>query len=88
MTPALVYAVIKYRRELIAQKLDDSGIHLYVRKFCSRPTSQVSASEQSRCSALVVERAVLMKIRSVYTRYKRSRNGGRDDVLLKCNIRH
>jgi len=56
---------IKYRRELIAQKLDDNGIHfLYPRKFCSRPTSDVSASEQSRCSASV-ERAVLVYTISV-----------------------
>jgi len=33
-TPALVYTVINYRRELIAQKLDDNGFHLlYARKF-------------------------------------------------------
>jgi len=101
------FAVINYIRELIAQKLDDTGIHsiygfywnkswwcllrrrnpysvlksdsllgkdffsidngthLYARKFCKRPTSEVSASEQSRCSPSV-ERAVLVYIRSVY----------------------
>jgi len=49
----------------MSQKLDDNGIHfLYARKFCRRPTSVVSASEQSRCSASV-ERAVLVYIRSV-----------------------
>ena len=31
----------------------DNGIHLYARKFCRRPTSEGSASEQSRCSASV-----------------------------------
>jgi len=40
---ALAFTVINYRRELIAQKLDDNGIHfLYARKFCRRPTSEVS----------------------------------------------
>jgi len=48
------------RHELIAKKLDNNGIHfLYPRKFCRRPTSDVSASEQSGCSA-PVERAVLV----------------------------
>jgi len=61
----LAYTVINCRRELIAQKLDDNGIHfLYPRKFCRRPTSDVNASEQSSCSASV-ERAVLVYIRSV-----------------------
>jgi len=56
----------------------DSGIHLlYARKFCRRPTSEVSASEQSRYSASV-ERAVLVYSRSVQIQYnKRNRNGGR-----------
>jgi len=40
---ALAFTVINYIRELIAQKLDDNGIHfLYARKFCRRPTSEVS----------------------------------------------
>ena len=53
-------------RELIAQKLYEHGIHfLYARQFCSRPTSsEVSASEQSPCSVLI-ERALLVYIRSV-----------------------
>ena len=43
----------------------DNGIHfLYARMFCRRRASEVSASEQSRCSASV-ERAVLVYIRSV-----------------------
>jgi len=43
----------------------DNGIHfLYARMFCRRPTSEVSASEQSRFSASV-EHAVLVHIRSV-----------------------
>jgi len=50
----LAYTVINYRRELIAQKLDDNGIHfLYARKFCRRSVSDVNASEQNRCSASV-----------------------------------
>jgi len=60
-----VYTVVNYRRELIAQKLDDYGIHfLYARTFCRRPTSDVNTSEHSRCLASV-ERAVLVYIRSV-----------------------
>ena len=63
-----------------------SGIHLlYARKFCRRPPSEVSASEQSRYSASV-ERAVLVYSRSVQIQYnKRNRNGGRNDFLLKRN---
>jgi len=58
----LAFTVINYIRELIAQKLYDSGIHfLDARKFCRRPTSKVSASEQSRCSTSV-ERAVLVYV--------------------------
>jgi len=56
--------VINYRRELIAQKLDDNEIHfLYARKFCRRPTSDANAQEQSRCLASV-EPVVLLYIRS------------------------
>jgi len=63
----LALTVINYIRELITQKLDDNGIHfLYARKFRRKPTSDVSASEQSRCSASV-EGAVLVYIRSVQT---------------------
>jgi len=41
--------------EFIAQKLDDNRIHFsHARKFCSRPTWEVSASEQNRCLASVV----------------------------------
>jgi len=61
----LSVTVINYIRELIAQKLDDNGNHfLYARNFCRKPTSEVSASEQSRCS-VSIERAVLVYIRSV-----------------------
>ena len=61
----LSVTVIYYKRELIAQKLDDNGNHfLYARNFCRKPTSEVSASEQSRCS-VSIERAVLVYIRSV-----------------------
>ena len=43
------------------KKLDDNGIHfLYARKFCRRPTLEVSASsEQSLCPASI-ERAMLV----------------------------
>jgi len=52
-------------RELITQKFDDNGIRfLYARTFCRRPTSEVTASEQSRCLASV-ERAVLVYTTSV-----------------------
>jgi len=37
---------MNYIRELIAQKLDDNGIHFYERKFCKTPISEVSAFEQ------------------------------------------
>jgi len=48
------YQLDNYIRELIGQKLDGNGTHfLYARRFCSRPNSKVSASEQSRCSASV-----------------------------------
>jgi len=59
----------------------------YAWKFCRRPgSSEVIASEQSLCSASN-ERAVLVYIRCVQIPYKkRSRNVGRDDLLLKCNI--
>jgi len=46
--------VINYIHELIAQKLDGNGIR--------RLTLEVSASDQSCCSA-TVERAVLLYIR-------------------------
>jgi len=56
----LAFTVINYIRELIAQKLDVDGIHfLYARTFWRRPTSEVSASEPSRCSASV-ERALFL----------------------------
>jgi len=63
---SLAFTFINYIRELIAQKLDDNGIHfLYARRFCRRPTSSdVIASEQNLCSASI-ERAVLVYIRSV-----------------------
>ena len=61
----LAFTVINHIRELITQKLDDNGTHfLYERKFCRRPTSEVSASEQRHCSASI-ERAVLVYMRSV-----------------------
>ena len=56
--------VINYIHELIAQNLNDNGIHLYARKFCGRPAAEVSASEQNRCLASV-ERVTLLYIRSV-----------------------
>jgi len=67
----------------------DNGIHfVYAQKFCRRSTSEVSTSEQSLCSASV-KRAVLVYTRSVKIQYdKRSRNGGRDAFLLKCNTGH
>jgi len=38
--------VINYRRELIAQTLDDNWIHfIYVRKFCRRPPSDVTVPQ-------------------------------------------
>ena len=44
----LAFTVINYIRDLIAQKLDDNGIHFfYVRKFCRRPASEVSVFEKS-----------------------------------------
>jgi len=59
-TRAPAFTVINYIRGLIAQILDDNGIHfLHARKFCMRPTSEFSASEQSRCSSSV-EHAVLV----------------------------
>jgi len=51
--------------KFFAQKLDDDGIHfLCALKFCRKPTSEVSGSEQSLWSASI-ERAVLGYIRSV-----------------------
>jgi len=61
----LTFTVINYIRELIAQKLDDNGIHfLNARKFCGGSIAEVSASEQSRCLASV-KCATLVHIRRV-----------------------
>jgi len=50
----LAFTVINYTRELIAQKSGKNRIHFsYARTFCRRPTSDVNASEQNRCSASV-----------------------------------
>ena len=84
----LAFTVINHICELIAQNLDDNGIHfLYARKFCRRSALEVSVSEQSLCSALV-EHAVLVYIRSMYVQYnKHNRNGGHN-FLFKCYIGH
>ena len=41
-----------------------TGSIAHMHEFCRRPTSKVSASEQSLCSALI-EHAVLVCIRSM-----------------------
>ena len=65
-TPAVTSInYIRENLEIFHSKIIWEGIHfLYARKFCRRPTSEVSASEQSLCSASI-ERAVLVYIRSV-----------------------
>jgi len=64
----LAFAFINHIRELIAQKLYDNGIHFsYARKFCRRPTSEVSASIKAKSLSASIEHAefVLVYIRSV-----------------------
>jgi len=64
VTSALAYAVINYRRELIAKKLDDSRIHfLYAVKFCRR-TIQKSVP-QSKVAVLFRLNVLCWYIRSV-----------------------
>jgi len=65
VTSALVaYMVINYRRELIAKKLDDSGIHfLYARKFCRRPFQK--SKPQSKVAVLFRLNVLYWYIRSV-----------------------
>ena len=61
-TPALAFTFINWIRELIAQNSDDNGIRLYARTFWERPTSEVSASEQTSkvSDRHWIERAVLL----------------------------